>query len=192
MLCWAIVAQGQAPIQQVDITADQLLGGSADQQLQELGQRAATENLGIVITAPAYWRNLVEEQIKGGAGDTAFPMQFRETMVESVIIRLVAGDSISGSGAKGDKKQAAVASGPVGPAPEVPEIETSDLDNASESLKAQARASISNQSAPEMTAPAPKFESSITPMAAPQMSMGWHQQWLRSLKQGSSKQRQKR
>jgi hypothetical protein len=90
-LVLAIALAGSFPIVQaqvqVDITAADLLGGTADSRLQEVGRQARAEGKGVVVTAPVYWHERIAAQIAAGAGGD-IPMEMREVFVESVVVRI--------------------------------------------------------------------------------------------------------
>lgn len=73
---------------QIDVTADDLLSGKADEVLQQAGAQASIEGRPVSVTAPSYWREMVEEQLNQGAGDDTLAINYRETFIESVIVRL--------------------------------------------------------------------------------------------------------
>jgi hypothetical protein len=143
---------GQAPVAQLDITPDQLLGGSADEQLREYGARAVAENLAVSVTAPGYWRALVVEQIEAGAGEANISLSFRETIIESVIVRLSNRTDAQGTASSATTTQASPASsGPVGPAPEAPKREDrEDMARSEAALKSRTRESVAANAAPVM------------------------------------------
>ncbi|GJM08190.1 MAG: hypothetical protein DHS20C11_04660 [Lysobacteraceae bacterium] len=73
---------------QIDVSAEDLLSGKADEVLQQAGAQASIEGRPVSVTAPSYWREMVEEQLNQGAGDDALTINYRETFIESVIVRL--------------------------------------------------------------------------------------------------------
>jgi len=72
----------------VDISAEDLLSGTADERLKELGAQAVTDGKAVIVTAPKYWHELIEEQIATGADGEDVSISFRETIIESVMVRL--------------------------------------------------------------------------------------------------------
>ncbi len=128
-ILWLIVVlsfvagvSAQVPIDQADIRADQLLSGEADAELEAFGKRAAAEDLNILITAPQYWHDMIKEQIASGAGGESLQFQFRQTMVESVIVRLYSKPSTvatTDTESKPTPEPVAQAKRPAPPKPEV-------------------------------------------------------------------------
>ena len=87
-LAFSTATLAQSDAIQVDISAEDLLTGEADEKLQQAGAQAAIEERPVTLTAPSYWREMVEEQLNVGAGDTTLSITYRETFIESVIVRL--------------------------------------------------------------------------------------------------------
>jgi hypothetical protein len=87
LLCVAVLACSSAWAQQADITGAQLLSGEADARLQQIARQAAASDKKVVISAPAYWHDLILEQVRKGGGDNV-AVEVRDSFAESVLVRI--------------------------------------------------------------------------------------------------------
>jgi hypothetical protein len=92
LLCVAVLACSSAWAQQADITGAQLLSGEADARLQQIARQAAATDKKVVISAPAYWHDLILEQVRKGGGDNV-AVEVRDSFAESVLVRIDEGEA---------------------------------------------------------------------------------------------------
>ena len=157
-----------AQIVEVDIKPDDLLAGTADETLQQLGARAVAEGMTITITAPAYWKDLIEEQVRVGIGEAPVEISHRETFIESVIVRLH-DRSAPAAPAKSPTAPAAASAQRDEPTPPPPE--SPDTRAAREALRNQSREAARPELAPAEPAGVPRIAPEIRPVD-PALVMG--------------------
>jgi hypothetical protein len=87
-----VLACSSAWAQQADITGAQLLSGEADARLQQIARQAAATDKKVVISAPAYWHDLILEQVRKGGGDNV-AVEVRDSFAESVLVRIDEGEA---------------------------------------------------------------------------------------------------
>lgn len=80
------VASGE-PVMEETIASDVLLSGEANEHLQDIGRRAAEQDLVLQINAPDIWESEILTPVRQGAGDTRLEVKFVNTMRDKVIIR---------------------------------------------------------------------------------------------------------
>ena len=85
-LVWATCLWAQT--EEIDIPSEDLLSGQADERLKAIGERVATEGKSIQVTVPSYWKDMVTEQLRASEAAANLEMTYRDTFIESVIVRI--------------------------------------------------------------------------------------------------------
>lgn|GEM_PF-6687560 len=73
----------------LDVTFEggKVLDGDADQQLKEIGRRAADENLALEVRAPDLWKSRVLQPIRDGVGKADVKIEFVNVLAKEVRVR---------------------------------------------------------------------------------------------------------
>lgn len=75
------------PVMEETIASDALLSGEANERLQDIGRRAAEQELVLQVNAPDIWESEILTPVRQGAGDTRLEVKFVNTMRDTVTIR---------------------------------------------------------------------------------------------------------
>lgn len=75
------------PVMDETIASDALLSGEANERLQDIGRRAAEQELVLQVNAPDIWESEILTPVRQGAGDTRLEVKFVNTMRDTVVIR---------------------------------------------------------------------------------------------------------
>lgn len=75
------------PVMEETIGSDVLLSGEANEHLQDIGRRAAEQDLVLQVNAPDIWESEILTPVRQGAGDTRLEVKFVNTMRDTVTIR---------------------------------------------------------------------------------------------------------
>lgn len=78
---------GAEPVMDETIASDALLSGEANERLQDIGRRAAEQELVLQVNAPDIWESEILTPVRQGAGDTRLEVKFVNTMRDTVVIR---------------------------------------------------------------------------------------------------------
>lgn len=78
---------GAEPAMQEAIASDELLSGQADERLENIGRRAAEQDLVLQVNAPDIWESEILTPVRRGAGDTRLEVKFVNTLSDTVEIR---------------------------------------------------------------------------------------------------------
>ncbi len=74
------------------ISSDDLLSGAANERLEEIGRRAADNELVLQVNAPDIWESEILTPVRRGAGDTRIEIKFVNALRDTVMIRGVGAD----------------------------------------------------------------------------------------------------
>jgi hypothetical protein len=75
------------PVMEETIASDVLLSGEANERLQDIGRRAAEQELVLQVNAPDIWESEILTPLRQGAGDTRLEVKFVNTMRDTATIR---------------------------------------------------------------------------------------------------------
>lgn len=82
-----VPAASAEPVMEETIASDVLLSGEANEHLQDIGRRAAEQDLVLQVNAPDIWESEILTPVRQGAGDTRLEVKFVNTMRDTVTIR---------------------------------------------------------------------------------------------------------